>query len=68
MRSPTRLKPPVSLRATMTAEGLYTDANALDRAADHADPNDAEKLLALGRRLRRHADTLTATGDAKDQS
>jgi hypothetical protein len=54
------LSPPVSVRVLLMADDLNADAAAIDRVAEHADPGDAEKLLALGRRLRRHADALTA--------
>jgi hypothetical protein len=54
-----KLKPPTSFRMMTMADALETDAAAIDRIADRLEDDYGSDLLALGRRLRRHAAALT---------
>jgi len=70
MADTTTTKAPVSVRVMITAGDLERDAAAIDQIANRLvdDYGDDEKLLALGRRLRRHAGALTGMAWEIDRS
>jgi hypothetical protein len=51
-----RLTPPPTVRLVDLADKFHADAEELRKAANR--PDDSERLHALQRRLKRHADAL----------